>query len=222
MKSLIKRSLAALPLSVRLATVNLAANGKWNAVLPVPRAAHSVACPQFRSWIRSHVHPRAAFFPDRTELYQFLCAQFAGQPIAYYDFGMHQGRSMRRWLECNTNADSRFYGFDEFEGQNNAQDFDDNRVRVIQGPFHETMPAHRGLFETSVPKIINLDADTYAPTMTVLQNIGSEIDRRGIVIFDEFCDLDHEFKALADYGRPYTVLAATSFFMQVAVRFSER
>jgi hypothetical protein len=238
MKALIKKSIAALPLNMRLAIVRSAAAAKLDSVLPIPRAAHAVAGNIFRNWIANYIHPGVKFFAERNDMYKHLSDSFGNTPIAYYEFGVHQGRSLRVWTELNTHPDSRFYGFDSFEGlpedwdpenpkgtfdvNGNMPVFEDSRVKLIKGWFNETLPANKGLFETSLPKIIHMDADLYSSTMTVFNDIGDAIDSRCVVIFDEFCDLDHEFRALKDYGRPYTVLTATSFFVQLAVRFIPR
>lgn len=236
MKSLIKKSIARLPLAPRLGIVSLASQARLDRVLPIPRAAHSVVSPQFRKWIKEHVSRETPFFAERYDMHAYLCGLLGNQSLAYYEFGVHEGRSLRWWTEFNNQPGSRFYGFDSFAGlpedwdPNNPKGtfdlkgdipvFDDKRVILVKGWFDDTLPSNRCLFETPLTKVLHMDADLYSSTMTVFENVGRVIDEKTIVIFDEFSDVDHEFKALADYGRPYKVIAATSFFVQVAVRFT--
>ena len=54
-------------------------------------------------------------FPGRIDLYQHIALLTDG-PIDYLEFGVWQGASIRSWLELNRHPDSRFVGFDTFEG----------------------------------------------------------------------------------------------------------
>ncbi|MEM7625354.1 MAG: hypothetical protein AAF333_06985 [Planctomycetota bacterium] len=77
-------------------------------------------------------------------------------PILFLEFGVFEGNSIRRWAGLNTHPDSRFVGFDSFEGlpipwrQRPAGHFstngqppaiDDPRVGFVKGWFHQTVPA---------------------------------------------------------------------------------
>ena len=55
-------------------------------------------------------------FPTRTDMYRHLAAALAGEPIDYLEFGVWQGASIDEWRQLNRNGDSRFVGFDTFEG----------------------------------------------------------------------------------------------------------
>ena len=79
-------------------------------------------------------------------------------PIDYLEFGVFQGESMRHWVTLNQHPDSRFYGFDSFEGlpedwkrfdgqmvkahfdvKGSVPDIDDPRVSFVRGWFQETV-----------------------------------------------------------------------------------
>ena len=205
MASFLKKSIAALPLSLRLALAPKFSD--------VPQ---TIADKTFRNWISNYIHPAVRFFPDKRDLEQFACARFRKSPVAWYGFG-GDGTSLQTWTELNDNPDSRFYSF-----ARQPVGFEEPRARMIAGDFTDTIPENRRLFKTSVPKLVHLDADDFDSTMMVLGAIGDTIDTRAIVIIENFDRLDDDFRALAAYGRPYLVLGATSFFTHLAIRFAPR
>src|SRR5664280_2412353 len=54
-------------------------------------------------------------YQTRLELHRFVQSRETG-PIDYMEFGVFQGESLRWWCEANSHAESRFFGFDSFEG----------------------------------------------------------------------------------------------------------
>ncbi|HEY8964092.1 MAG TPA: TylF/MycF/NovP-related O-methyltransferase [Alphaproteobacteria bacterium] len=240
MRALLKKTLSQMPLPVRLGIIRAGTALRLDSALPIPRAARSLAAHDFQTWIKRYITSATPFFLERTDLYRYVYENFMrNRAIAYYEFGVHEGRSIHFWSQMVANLDSRFYGFDSFEGlpedwdpenpkgtfnvAGNIPELHDDRVAFIKGWFQDTLPVNQNLFETNMPKIIHLDADLYSSTMTVFDEVGATIKPNDIVIFDEFCDIAHEFRALGDYcantGRNYEVLGATSFFVQVAIRF---
>lgn len=197
--------------------------------------------PRFFEWARQHAGcdtvsggPRE----KRNSLFEKVTAEhgLADAPIAYFEFGVNRGESIRWWYETNRNPDSRFYGFDSFEGLPESWMGDrvagffstggktprtaDRRVRFLKGWFHETLPTALDLFSTTQQKVIHLDADLYRSTIYVLLLIGPWLQPGDIVIFDEFADSIHEFRAFEDFreifGFEAKLIHATSGFTQSA------
>ena len=159
-------------------------------------------------------------------------------PLRYFEFGVHQGKSLQWWSEANQNPDSRFFGFDSFEGlpedwsaKKQAGYFstglalpetDDTRVDFVPGWFHRTLPLMLQKLETEDRVVIHMDADLYRSTIYPLCLIGSHLKDGDVLIFDEFMDSSHEFRAFDDacaiFNWDFDVLAATQQYAQVAIR----
>ena len=103
-------------------------------------------------------------FAQRDELYEYVSREvLAGQSITYLEFGVFEGKSLRKWTELNTESVSAFWGFDSFEGlpgewssirhlapkgefdvQGNVPNIADPRVNFVEGLFQETLPPYSG------------------------------------------------------------------------------
>jgi O-methyltransferase len=155
---------------------------------------------------------------DRDEL--FKLAYESGDsmsPIAYLEFGVYAGESMRKWTTLSKERQSRFYGFDSFEGLpenwnkdrgrgffdagGNAPKIWDERVSFVKGWFHETVPTFVKDFNVQGRLIVHFDADLYSSTLLPLLYLDRFMTKGTMLIFDEFYDRDHEFKAFMDYQR---------------------
>src|SRR5688572_18254582 len=57
-------------------------------------------------------------YSKRYQLYQHLAdtVDLTATPVDYVELGVSNGLSFRWWVERNTHPESRFYGFDTFEG----------------------------------------------------------------------------------------------------------
>jgi len=156
-------------------------------------------------------------------------------PIAYLEFGMYEGESMRRWLSANRHPDSRFVGFDSFEGLPEAwrtyqkghfatavPQFDDPRCRVVAGLFQQTLPQFLRDYRPATRQVVFLDADLYSSTDFVLQHIGPYLRPGDVLLFDELHDCMHEFRAfvgfLSSFPIEYRVLYRSSDWSQVAMK----
>ena len=89
-------------------------------------------------------------------------SQIQGEAIDYLEFGVFQGESIRYWANLNKNDESRFFGFDSFDGlPENWQPekrkghfsvggtipkLDDGRVKFIKSWFEDTIPPFRRTF----------------------------------------------------------------------------
>ncbi|HMQ76791.1 MAG TPA: class I SAM-dependent methyltransferase [Flavobacteriales bacterium] len=157
-------------------------------------------------------------------------------PIDYLEFGVFDGRSFRWWLAHATHADSRFHGFDTFEG------LPEQWGAFAKGDMAATVPVledprgrfHKGLFQdTLLPflrsapfadgrrKVIHLDADLYSSTLFVLTALGPHLRAGDVLLFDEFNVPNHEFAALQAFQASWYVrtelLGAVNNYYQVAL-----
>ena len=177
---------------------------------------------QFSSWRAANANPTFNDFylknwdyTKRYALYEFLQTVVKGnEPIHYLEFGVFEGSSFRWWASHNTHPESRFWGFDTFEGlpeawdQFNAGDMttggkmpkmDDPRVTFVKGLFQDTLPGFLTNFKNDKRKVIHLDADLYSSTLYTLAKLDDYLQPGDIVMFDEFGVPTHEFKAFVEY-----------------------
>jgi O-methyltransferase len=126
---------------------------------------------------------------------------------------------MREWVKLNPHQDGRFIGFDSFEGlpedwraEKGRGHFnvggatpliDDLRVKFVKGWFENTVPEFARDFSTKNRLVVHLDADLYGSTMLALVHFSHFMSRGTLLMFDEFYDREHEFKALMDWQRIY-------------------
>ena len=174
---------------------------------------------------------------SRRELYALVAPT---TPIDYLEFGVYRGASMRLWCELNQHPDSRFVGFDSFEGlpedwsmmfQKRAFDtggqtpeINDARVSFQIGWFQNTLPPFLATYSPTNPLVIHCDCDLYSSTLFCLTTLNPVLKPGSRIVFDEFDELLDEYKALMDYSeayvRRYRFLAATQEFQQVAIELT--
>ncbi len=198
--------------------------------------------PGFAEWADSHPCKELAgdCFPARMELWAYVLdtCNLRG-PINYLEFGVHKGESMRWWVKENVDPDSRFVGFDSFHGlpetwhgfnkeyfstKGKVPEINDQRCAFQVGWFQETLPGFVREFRSEKPLVVHLDADLYSSTLYALCLLQPFLKRGDVIIFDEFCDREHEFRAFSDFvgafGLEYVPLARTSHFTQFALRIA--
>lgn len=175
---------------------------------------------RYLAWLDEH-QPR--IFDTRAAMYEHLCPD---GPITYLEFGVYKGESLKTWLQLNRHEDSRFHGFDSWEGLAGEEGapFDKGHFATEPPVINDARcTLHRGWFEQTLPLfieaehdcpgqlIINLDADEYVPTMQALIGLRGYIEPGTIVMFDEMSVAQCEFRALLDwaaiFGREYRVIA---------------
>jgi O-methyltransferase len=157
-------------------------------------------------------------------------------PIDYLEFGVHKGDSIVRWAELNRNPESRFFGFDSFEGL--PEDYNpsyrrgtfdtgsaeprinDPRVSFVKGWFQRTLPGFVDGFTPRSRLVVHNDSDLYSSTLFVLTEMDRFLVPGTIIIFDEFSSPLHEFRAFHDYLSAYMreskALAICGFATQAA------
>lgn len=174
-------------------------------------------------------------FEHREAMYDWLEREIGTDPIDYLEFGVSAGNSIRYWSSVNQHSESRFIGFDSFKGlperwgdrgkgaygtSGRPPHCDDPRVSFVAGWFQDSLDGFLLDFRLRSRLVVHADADLYSSTLYVLTRIDPLLVPGSIVIFDEFSDVQHEFRAFEDYCTAYRkswrVLAATGRFDAVA------
>jgi len=181
--------------------------------------------------------PQSEFsYEERPRFYRQIHDEYlAGKPMDYLEFGCWRGESMRAWSAINQHPDSRFFGFDSFEGlpeqwgagnpkgtfsvAGQLPVINDPRVQFIKGWFQQSLPGFLRAYEPRARQVLHLDADLYSSTLFVLVSLNPPSG--SILFFDEFADEMHEFRAFEDFlaacGREYRVIAARRDFHKLAI-----
>lgn len=171
--------------------------------------------PLFHSFTEKNVNVPS--FSTREAMWSFVASQC---PIAidYLEFGVHQGHSIFHFAEQNKSIKSRFFGFDSFAGLPDDWNSDyrpghfdmggnppkaDDAVEFVVGSFQETLPKFVGNFETDNTIVVHLDCDLYSSALYCLTKLDPVLPSGTILIFDEFGDVLHEFRAVNDYLSSY-------------------
>ncbi len=220
---------------------------------PIVQAAQLIASGDLQAWEHGYytvlfhnvMRPKTNSVPlmqfdyaNRRQLYEQLHKGVVrNRPMDYLEFGVYQGASLRAWTELNTHPQSRFFGFDSFEGlpedwpQGNATkgafccdgrtpNIDDSRVQWVKGWFNETLPDFLATYTPQRQLVLHLDADLYSSTLTVLMQLSPHLTRGTLLVFDEFLPLD-EFAAFYHFlratGRDFHVVAAREDLVKLGV-----
>lgn len=181
-------------------------------------------------------HHDAPSFATRQSMWSFIVDRLPGA-IDYLEFGVHEGHSILYFAAQNRSADSRFFGFDSFRGlpEDWNSDFkrghfdtgglipetSDVRIKFIAGLFQDTLPRFLSAFKPVNRLIVNIDCDLYTSALYCLTKLDPILPKGAILIFDEFGELLHEFRAANDYLSSYRrnakVICSHDNFYTVAV-----
>tara|TARA_Y100001958_G_C21182981_1_gene512530 strand:+ start:486 stop:1181 length:696 start_codon:yes stop_codon:yes gene_type:complete len=196
--------------------------------------------PKFKEFHKKNLR-NIPLFDNRSQMYDYLNQSIINnKPIDYLEFGVFEGYTIKYWSKINKDSNSRFYGFDTFEGLpeswgNNIYGLDkntfdtkgkmpkmnDKRVSFIKGLFQNTLPKFMKTFKNRNHLIIHNDSDLYSSTLFTLTNSNEILTPGTIIIFDEFMSILHEFRALEDYCssymRKYKVVAAANLYSQIVI-----
>jgi hypothetical protein len=166
-------------------------------------------------WMKDHGFVANHRNATREQCWDDVAQEVANRPVLYLEFGVYQGRSIRYWSDLLKHRDSELHGFDSFEGlpetfderagiDRNVHDVggqlpkvDDERVVFHKGWFNDTLPEFR--IPPHSQLVINLDADLYSSTVTVLRILDPWIVPGTIIYFDDFAHMEHEAKAFDEY-----------------------
>ncbi len=189
-------------------------------------------------WVADLAPVRCPTFARREDMYAYLQSEvLRGCPIDYLEFGVADGSSLDTWRSISSSPSSRFWGFDSFRGlpeqwrkekpkgafsrDGTPPEIEDSRVSFQIGWFQDTMPAFLRDYRPTNRLVIHNDCDLYSSTLYVLTCMDRLVRETSVVIFDEFWDALHEYRALVDYAksynRRYRLIASTKNFNQVAV-----
>jgi len=157
--------------------------------------------------------------------------------IDYLEFGVSGGNSFKWWLEHNNNPESRFHGFDTFEGlPENWGHFDkgamavaleslnitDARAHFYKGLFQDTLIPFLNEYKNERRKLIHMDADLFSSTIFTLSQLYRFLKEGDIILFDEFAVPKHEFAAFHDFVQSYytnlRLIAAANNYYFVAFK----
>ncbi len=153
-------------------------------------------------------------------------------PLNYLEFGVASGKSFDWFMTQNSHAESRFYGFDTFDGlpedwgpfkkgafsnDNKMPLIKDYRGKFIKGLFQQTLPAFLTELDNSRRNVLMMDADLWSATLYVLTSLAPFVKKGDIIFFDEFVVPTHEFKAFLDFTHSYylnlqLVAAANNYY----------
>ena len=159
------------------------------------------------------------------------------QSRPFYEFGVWNGVSFKYLI----NIYKKGFGFDTFTGLPDSwHEISEGAYssfgkvpkikggNFIVGKFEDTLPEY---FAKKRPKasLINFDADLYSSTLCALNKAKDIIDKKTILVFDEFLINkeweEDEFKALNEFcnnfNYSYDVIAVSFFSKQVAVKINK-
>ena len=193
-----------------------------------------------RLYSTASTFPSAVELPSRHDLYSHVSRELlddGAKTIDYLEFGVYQGDSFREWCALNQDPHSRFFGFDSFEGLpedwnprrpmgtfdtgGQAPEIDDARAEFVVGWFQQSLPDFLRSYKAQDQLVLHVDCDLYSSTLYCLSKLDHAIMQGTIVIFDEFYDSLHEYRALTDYCsaylRDYRLLAHTKNLVQAVV-----
>ncbi len=177
-------------------------------------------------------------YAKRYQLYQYIIdtQPLRGKPFDYLEFGVSRGDSIKWWVSNCTHKETRFFGFDTFEGL--PEDWgtfkkgamaatipaiEDTRVQFVKGLFQESVPKFLSTYPVNhaTRKVIHLDADLFSSTLYALTMLAPHLTKGDILMFDEFNVPNHEFYAFQCFCESYYIrtklLGAVNNYFQVAM-----
>ena len=152
-------------------------------------------------------------YDDRLKSFDAIAAHYKLYeiPVCYLEFGVASGGSFKWWMNTCRNPESRFYGFDTFEGLPESwgvftkgdmsaaiPEINDNRGMFIKGIFQDTLNYFLQEYGPSLKgkqKLIHMDADLFSATLFALSQLYPYLEKGDIIMFDEFNVYGHEFMA---------------------------
>lgn len=155
-------------------------------------------------------------YNDRFKLHEHIIKTEKLQEINYLEFGVFDGGSFLWWADKVKASNTKFYGFDTFEGlpenwgafkagemESGIPKTDDDRCVFVKGLFQQTLPGFLKAFDNSRRNVIMMDADLYTATLYTLTSLAPYLKKGDIILFDEFSVPTHEFMAYQDFINSY-------------------
>jgi len=178
-------------------------------------------------------------YERRVKLYQevSILENLENTAIDYFEFGVCGGNSFKWWLQHNRHEESRFYGFDTFEGLPESYgpfskgsmavalenlDIHDARASFYKGLFQDTLVPFLDTYKNGKRKLIHMDADIFSATIFTFSQLYRFLNDGDIILFDEFAVPTHEFMAFKIFTESfyvnYEVIGAANNYLFVAVK----
>jgi O-methyltransferase len=178
-------------------------------------------------------------YTRRFKLYEAVARQekLLDKPFDYFEFGVAGGFSFKWWLEKNKFPESRFYGFDTFEGlpekwgafekgsmayAMDSLQITDSRAKLYKGLFQETLNPFLDNYDNSNRKLIHIDSDLFSAAIFVMTQLYRFLKPGDIILFDEFAVPQHEFLAFKIFTESfyvdYDVIGAANNYLFVAIK----
>lgn len=190
-------------------------------------------------WQRCAGYTCKSFFATRESLFGAIAKQIRNRAVAYLEFGVWQGESMRIWSTLLENEETRLHGFDSFTGLpedwmdgfskghfstgGRLPDIEDPRVTFFKGWFHETMPGYQ--LPRHEAMLVNIDSDLYLPARYVLDFLAPHFRPGDFLYFDEFHIARDEVRAFREFvrntGIKFSLFGATKGFAGTAFKCEE-
>jgi hypothetical protein len=169
-------------------------------------------------------------------VFRVVAEPISQKSVLFLEFGVFKGYTMSQWSVLLKNPESRFVGFDSFEGlpEDWATDYPkgtftvhgaipeiaDTRVTLVKGWFENTVPTYDFIERDHL--VVHLDADLYSSTTLVLQALKSHIKVGTTLIFGDFQHFFHERRAFDEFlretGWKFELTVADYSLMYVAFR----
>jgi len=180
---------------------------------------------------------KSAQYKNRYQLHDSILAGLKNKSILYFEFGVAGGDMIRYWSTQNQFADSRFVGFDSFEGlpeswedkdekhfdqKGKFPNIDDSRVSFVKGWFQDFVYDKLAQSEFDKQCVFHLGADLFSSTLYVLFQLYPKLKSGDILIFDEFSSHEHEYEALEIFKKccnskwDFEFVGAVNNYRQVA------
>ena len=178
-------------------------------------------------------------YERRYKLYEAIAGseQLFQNPMHYLEFGVAGCQSFRWWLERNKHPESRFFGFDTFEGLPEkwgafekgsmayaleSLQITDERATFHKGLFQQTLVPFLEKYQSGPKKLIHIDSDLFSAALFVLTQWYRLLKPGDILLFDEFAVPQHEFLAFKIFTESfyvsYDVIGAANNYLFVAIR----
>jgi O-methyltransferase len=187
----------------------------------------------FMTWLRAQQNVPA--LPDVVPFYATVADYLGAGPIDYLEFGVCEGTSILRWANLNANENSRFFGFDSFEGLPEAWGpkapkgafgvggripvTADPRVSFVKGWFQDTVPDFLETFSPRSPLVVHIDCDLFSSAAYALAKLDPFMKPGTTIMFDEFSSVMHEFRAWTDYQK---IFLRSSRCIAVTTQYAQR
>lgn len=151
---------------------------------------------------------------NRSGVFDVVSKRICTARVAYLEFGVFKGESMKYWSAALKNKDAKLHGFDSFEGLpedwdtinfrkghfdvgGKIPDIGDKRVEFFKGWFDKVLltyvlPDHDVL-------IINIDADLYSSTIFILRHLRKHLKPGTFIYLDDMSRPEHEPRAFHEF-----------------------